>query len=109
MRIITNDIEVFNFLEKAKQVSFDPVKNEVFEFFHEANWCLFLFCVTGKSKGCKLFLLEKEFLSLELEKNLLPALLNLPDEMEFLKNKALEIAERLIIRRNNEQLFFDAH
>jgi hypothetical protein len=111
MRIITDDIEVFSFLEKADAISFDPDKNEVLWFSHETFSALFLFCANGKFKGCKLFLLEKNFLREELEKNLLPALLTLPDDpgYSFLKNKALAITENLIAGKLNEQLFFDAH
>ncbi|HET6989769.1 MAG TPA: hypothetical protein VFJ43_00530 [Bacteroidia bacterium] len=111
METITSDIEIFRFLEKADSLAFDPLKNAVFEFSHENYWCLLIFSSSGPTKGCKLFLLEHHHIPIEAEKELLPELLSLREDYgyDLLKNEALLIVEKLISRKNNSHLFFDAH
>ena len=111
MELISNDLEVFELLERAGEVTFDFSKRVVKEFSNETFWALLIFSPSGPLKGSKLFLIENESLFIEAEKKLLPELLALPEEhgYDILKNKALSIVEKLICRRRNQELFFDAH
>lgn len=111
MRILFDDIEVFEFLEKANVAGFDPTKPIVLDFVHETNWCLLIFNPTGKLKGCKLFLVDETNLTVEAEKLLIPELLAMDDNhgYDLLKNHALSIVERLLHDKKSGQLYFDGH
>lgn len=111
MKILLDDIEIFNLLEKANVAAFDPSKPLVLDFVHEDNWCLLLFNPSGELKGCRLFLLEEKGLSTEAEKLLIPELLSLDDNhgYDLLKTRALAIVEHLLRDKKSSQFYFDGH
>ncbi len=111
MKVILDDSEIFELLEKASLTQFDPSKQIVLDFTFEENWHLLLFNPSGNLKGCKLFVISKNNLALEAEKLLIPELLSLSDDdgFIFLKNKSLEIVELLLQDKKSAQLFFDGH
>lgn len=111
MKLITDDIEIFNLLEKANVAAFDPSKPLVLDFVHEENWCLLIFNPSGELKGCRLFLVDLQNLSIEAEKLLIPELLALDDKHDYdlLKNQALAIVEHLLRDKKSSQLYFDGH
>jgi hypothetical protein len=111
MKIILDDIEIFELLEKANVAGFDPGKPLVLDFTHEENWGLLIFNPSGELKGCRLFLILQQDLSSEAEKLLIPELLGLDDKHGYdrLKNRALAIVEHMLHERKSGQLYFDGH
>lgn len=111
MKIITEDLAVFEILENSGYVLFDARVPLVLEFEYEENWHLLLFSPEGKFKGCKLFVIEKSVLSIEIESDLLPTILSFSetDGFEHIKNEALAIVEKLISHGTGQPRFFDAH
>lgn len=111
MQLITDDVAIFAFLEKTGQASFDPLKPVALEFRTEQQQVLLIFNPREELKGCRLYLLDLHSADTEIESELLPALLALPEEPEYatLKNDALSLVEMLINRRNSGRLFYDAH
>lgn len=111
MQEMTDDIEIFAFLEKAGLADFDPAISFAREFRLESDFLLLLFSHSGKHKGCRLFICKETALEREAESVLLPALLALPEDSGYdkIKNAALSIAEQIIAERNSNRLFFDAH
>jgi len=111
MKIVTDDIAIFEILAHAEMEEFDPAKSGVLHFFCNETWYLFLFCANGKFKGCRLYSLKKSSFEIELREKLLVELISLSDDPEyfFLKNEALKVVEALIGERKNNELFFDAH
>ncbi|MDQ3110905.1 MAG: hypothetical protein M3R17_13515 [Bacteroidota bacterium] len=111
MKIIRNDIEVFDILEKANVADFDPAKLLVLDFIYKETWHLLLFNPTGELKGCCLFLISEKDLTIEAEKLLIPELLALDDKhgYDLLKTKALEIVEYVLRDKKSTGLYFDSH
>lgn len=111
MQLITDDPEIFALLEKAGKAAFDPSLPAVIEFDVDTYYGLLLYTPSGPRKGCLLFLVEHHALDEESGSLLLPRLLALPEDHGFslLKTDALAAVERLIIRRNSDRLFYDAH
>lgn len=111
MQEITDDIEIFSRLEKAKADRFDPLKQHVAEIYTGTDFLLLLFCPEGKHKGCRLFSVPVGELEKEAESLLLPRLLALPDDDNYasIKHKALLITEKIISEKNGKWLFYDAH
>jgi hypothetical protein len=111
MRILLDDIAIFDLLEKANVAAFDPSKPLVLDFVHEESWGLLLFNPSGELKGCRLFLIDQQHLSVEAEKLLIPELLALDDKHDYdqLKNKALAIVEHVLRDKKSSQLYFDGH
>lgn len=110
MRLLTDDVEIFSWLEEAGADRFDPTRPSVLEI-PNGNCCgVLVFNPHGVRKGCKLFLLDRYQLTAE-ARLLLNELLLLPDDEDFakLKNDALLLCEQLLSRRDNEMFFFDAH
>ena len=110
MRLLTDDVEIFSWLEEAGADGFDPTRAAVLEIQQGRSCGVLVFNPHGVQKGCRLFLLDRDQLPAE-ARLLLHELLLLPDDDDFagLKNDALLLCERLIARRDNEQFFFDAH
>ena len=111
MKILTDDLKIFNILSEMKLEMFDPKKISVFDFSVDDSWCLFLFNPQGIHKGCRLYILENIEREIELREKLLPELISLPsDNGNFiLKDKALKVVESIISNNKDGQLFFDAH
>ena len=111
MKILTDDITIFEILSAAKMENFDPLKKSVFAFSSAESWHLLLFNPSGNLKGCRLYVLGKDNFEKELQEKLLPELLLLNDNHDYviLKNEALLIVETLIGNQKGKPLFFDAH
>lgn len=111
MKILTDDVLIFERLSESKKEIFDPLQKQVFAFWADEMWCLFLFNPSGPLKGCRMYMLEKAHFEMELREKLLPELLSLNDSHDYviLKNNALIIVESLISTGKGDHLFFDAH
>lgn len=112
MKITTDDLLIFELLEKAGLADFDPVQPNAFWFRHEERAHLLLFQPTDPGKGCSLFTMSSEPGHKELESELLPLLIGLPERHTaecWLKAEALRITELMIMSRDYRLRFFDAH
>jgi hypothetical protein len=111
MKILRNDLEVFDILEKANVADFDPVKQLVLDFIYKETWHLLLFNPSGELKGCLLFLIAEKDLITEAEKLLIPELLALDDKHDYdkLKTEALAIVENILHTKKSDRLYFDGH
>ncbi|MCU0431834.1 MAG: hypothetical protein MUC87_00100 [Bacteroidia bacterium] len=112
MELITDDLQIFELLEKAGKADFDPSQPHVLWFRHDDRAHLFLFQPQAPGRGCRLYLMNKEPGHNELERELLPQLIALPERHEqeaWMKSEALRITELLIHSKNYGLRFFDAH
>ncbi len=110
MKLITNDLLVFETLEQAGCDGFNPQKWTVFSFSLEQKFFLFLFCPEGKHKGCRLYAFEEFPKAHEIRTDLIPNVLALPEDMGYaeIRAAAIQEAERLLHQTSVAQ-FFDAH
>jgi hypothetical protein len=110
MQLLTDDVFVFSILEEAGQDFFDPTQIHLASFLFDQRFFLFLFCPDGKYKGCKLYFFPSPPQAHEIRDQLLPALLQLPDDDGYtnLRPLALLEAERLL-HLTAGAMFFDAH
>ena len=112
MEHITDDLVLFELLEKAGEADFDPMQPHTCWFRFEERAYLILFQPQEPGKGCSLFAMSKEPGHKELEAELLPYLIALPerhDAERWLKTEALRITELMILSRDYRLRFFDAH
>ena len=111
MRILSDQVEIFSFLEANGLADFDPRKNYTHTFTTEKQQCLLLFCAAGKNCGTRLFLLPLSAASIEIELQLLPAILSLDGDEAFLEMRdlALDAVASLIEQKKAKSFFLDAH
>ena len=111
MLTITDQIQIFSFLEKFNQTDFNPNENCVRQFLADDHLALLLFCFGGNSKGAKLYLLSSPPTAEELHKELLPQLIKIEgDSMsDDLREKAMTIYRELSSQHNSANYFFEAH
>lgn len=112
MQTTTDDIQIFELLEAAGLANFAPDAPQAFFFRHEDVVHLFLFQPIDPGKGVRLLTLDQGPGAPELEQDVLPFLLNLPERHPAecqLKTEALRITELLLLSKNYRMRFFDAH
>lgn len=108
----TDDLYIFDLLERAEMAAFSPTEPQAFWFRHEERAHLLLFQPHEPGKGCTLFTMSNEPGHKELESELLPLLIALPERHtaeSWLKAEALRITELMILSRDYRLRFFDAH
>lgn len=111
MIIITDQIRIFTLLEDASRADFDPKSIHVDMFVTEINTAFLVFCPEGIAKGAVLFLMEKPLLPGELERDLLPQIMNIHGDAQAdaLRELAEEKIRALIENKPATGYFFDAH
>lgn len=111
MRILSDQVEIFSFLEANGLADFDPTKNYTHTFTVENQQGLLLFCAHGKNSGAHLFLIPHSASPMEIEPKLLPAILNLEGDEAFLEMRdlALDAIAALIEQKKAKSFFLDAH
>ena len=111
MKTLSDDNEIFFFLEKAGKVSFDMTLPQFFDFEFENEICFLIFCPGKIFRGCFLFIIPVHELQRELREELIPTLINLPEKSELteLRSQALDRAEALLSGRKLDVGYFDAH
>ena len=111
MRTITNQTEVFSFLENFGQTSFDPKKNCVRLFEAGKHLALLLFCHDGIAKGATLFILSSPPAPNEIEGELLSELMTIEGDIicDEVREKAMDVLRELSLRKDSGRHFFEAH
>ncbi|HTL82192.1 MAG TPA: hypothetical protein VL651_10830 [Bacteroidia bacterium] len=106
-----NDAEIFELLEKAGKETLVSTAELLLPFEFDESLFLLLFCPGKNFRQTLLFRIELKDLQREVRSELIPALMDLPDQAEFasLKTRALEWAESIISGRKMDVGYFDAH
>lgn len=111
MQILYDQVSIFSLLEAANRANFDPRLPYVDLFATENHTALLVFCPEGIRKGAVLFLMEKPLLPGELERELLPQIMNIHGDAhaDALRELAEEKIRALIENKPATGYFFDAH
>jgi hypothetical protein len=111
MRCLNDQILIFSLLELANRADFNPTAAHVDIFTHENATAFLTFCPEGTRKGALLFLLNHPLLPGEIERELLPEIMNINGDTfaDNLRELAEERVRMLIEQKPASGYFFDAH
>jgi hypothetical protein len=111
LQTLTDQVRIFTLLEAASRADFDPKCVHVDVFSTDHNTAFLVFCPDGIAKGALLFLMEKPLLPGELERELLPQIMNIHGDVhaDVLRELAEEKIRALIENKPATGYFFDAH
>jgi hypothetical protein len=111
MRCVNDQIHIFSLLEHANRADFSPTAAHVDIFTHDNETAFLTFCPEGICKGALLFLLNHPLLPGEIERDLLPEIMNIHGDShaDELRELAEQKVRLLIEQKPASGYFFDAH
>lgn len=111
MVIFKDQVEIFIILEATNRADFSPTAAHVDIFTHDNETAFLTFCPEGTRKGALLFLLNHPLLPGEIERDLLPEIMNIHGDAhaDELRELAEEKVRSLIEQKPASGYFFDAH
>lgn len=108
MNLITDDLAIFEIIEKARVDDFNFGMPCAFSFQYDGKWWLMQFEPHGDHKGCRLFMLPHEFPSLMEIHDVLNEVVRLPETMAS-RDLAVSVLDKAILEIQTGNHFFEAH
>jgi hypothetical protein len=111
MESLFDEVQIFKILEEYGKADFDPKGVHVDVFATDHNTAFLAFCPAGICKGALLFMMSKPILPGEIERDLLPQIMNIHGDThaDALREIAEEKIRALIENKPATGYFFDAH